>query len=279
MTGDRRCSAWEWGADMSAIRMFQVDAFADQVFAGNPAAVLVLDDWLPDRLMQSIAEENNLAETAFLRPAQGGWDIRWFTPVHEAEFCGHATVAAAHILCTERGIAGDIAFFTRVGELRVRASGKDYQLHMPRFEPEIMEEPPREVAHLFGDERIGQFKNFENVFIELAREEAVRSFVPDVAAITRLFPMGLAITAAGAEADFVSRYFAPGAGIPEDPVTGSTHATLVPYWAGKLGKSRLSAVQCSARGGRLVCELEDGWVSVSGHAVTFMRAEIFLPAM
>ena len=229
--------------------------------------------------MQSIAAENNLAETTFLRPTQHGWDIRWFTPVHEAEFCGHATLAAAHILCTEHGMSGDIAFFTHVGELRVRTSSKGYQLDMPRFEPKIMEEPPRVVVHLFGDGRFGQFKNFENIFIELVSEEAVRSFVPDMAAIARLFPLGLAITAAGVEADFVSRYFAPGAGIPEDPVTGSTHATLVPYWAGKLGKSRLSAVQCSARGGRLDCELGDGRVSVSGRAVTFMRAEILLPAM
>jgi len=264
---------------MRRLTMFQVDAFSDRVFSGNPAAVLVLEDWLPDRLMQAIAAENNLAETAFLRPAQDRWDLRWFTPVYEADFCGHATVASAHVLCTEHGIAGDIAFATRVGELRVQATSDGYSLDMPRFDPEGLSELPQVVAHLFRDDCVEQFKNFENVFIVLTSERAVRSFVPDASAIARLFPIGLAITSIGDETDFVSRYFAPGAGIPEDPVTGSTHATLVPYWAGKLGKNRLSALQCSARGGRLHCRLMDGRVEMAGQATTFMRAEIFLPSL
>ncbi|WP_306261682.1 PhzF family phenazine biosynthesis protein [Pararhizobium sp. IMCC21322] len=268
------------------MQMFQVDAFTDRLFAGNPAAVLILDDWLPDQLMQSIASENNLAETAFACPnpsasepgKNSSWDLRWFTPTHEVNFCGHATLATAHILATEHGIQSDMLFETRVGTLHVRQSADGYQLDVPAFQPEQLDSFPAEISEIFGATPARPFKNFENIFAELPSEHAVRNFIPDLHAITQLGITGLVITAPGAEDgaehDFVSRYFVPGAGIPEDPVTGSTHATLVPYWAEKLGKTQLRAFQASVRGGLLVCDLAGDRVLISGHAVTFMEARI-----
>lgn len=259
------------------LTMYQVDAFSDRVFAGNPAAVLILGDWLPEDVMQAIASENNLAETAFARPNATGWDLRWFTPVHEADFCGHATLATAHILATERGVDRELVFQTRVGELRVCMTDQGYCLDLPSFPPEPLHELPSPVAGCFADGQVTGFRNFENIFVELPDERAIRAFVPDLPRIAGIHPLGLVITARGDAHDFVSRYFVPGAGIPEDPVTGSTHATLVPYWADKLGKRHLSAFQASARGGYLACELAGDRVLVTGRAVTFMKAEIRLP--
>ncbi|GAB5469410.1 MAG: PhzF family phenazine biosynthesis protein [Rhodospirillales bacterium] len=257
--------------------MFQVDAFTQRIFAGNPAAVLVLEDWLPDRTLQAVALENNLSETAFLRPSGAGWDLRWFTPLHEVAFCGHATLASAHVLASELGVDGELVFATRVGELRVKAEAGLYRMDLPRFDPEVGVALPEGLAGLFAGQALAAFRNFENLFVELPSEAALRAFVPDLPAIADLSGQGLAVTAPGEAVDFVSRYFAPAAGIAEDPVTGSTHATLVPYWAEKLGKSTLSARQCSTRGGDLSCELAGDRVLISGHAVTFMRAEIDLP--
>lgn len=263
------------------MQMFQVDAFTDQLFAGNPAAVIVLDDWLSEDTMQSVASENNLAETAFARPSQSGnkgsWDLRWFTPTHEVNFCGHATVATAHILATEHGFRQTIQFETRVGTLRVSQGANGYQLDAPAFTPELLDSFPEEIAGLFEDISATPFRNFENIFAELPNEHAVREFVPDLQKITKLGTTGLVITAPGTEHDFVSRYFVPGAGIPEDPVTGSIHATLVPYWASKLGKTHFRAFQASERGGLLICELTEDRVLISGHAVTFMEAKLRLP--
>jgi PhzF family phenazine biosynthesis protein len=261
---------------MTALPMFQVDAFSDRIFGGNPAAVLILDAWLPEAVMQGIAAENNLAETAFVRPNGKAWDLRWFTPVHEARFCGHATLAAAHILATEHDVGGAMTFNTKVGELRVARSDAGYQLDLPSFPPESLRDFTSLVEELFDDQFIPRFQNFENIFVELPGEQAVRDFVPDVLKIIELHPFGLVITGKSEAYDFVSRYFVPGAGIPEDPVTGSIHATLVPYWAEKLGKNLLSAFQCSQRGGHLICELKDDRVLLTGQAVTFMKAEIYL---
>lgn len=257
--------------------MYQVDAFADRVFGGNPAAVLILDDWLAEDVMQSIAAENNLAETAFARPNGAGWDLRWFTPVDEVDFCGHATLATAHVLAAHHHVTGEMAFSTRVGELRVARVDNGYRMDLPSFPPEPLSELPAPIGALFGDIDHSAFRNFENIFVELPDEAAVRAFVPDLAKIATLKLQGLVITGKSDAHDFVSRYFAPGVGIPEDPVTGSIHATLVPYWADKLGKSRLSAFQASARGGRLLCELAGDRVLITGKAVTFMKAEIHLP--
>lgn len=262
---------------MPTLTMHQVDAFTDKVFAGNPAAVLILDDWLAEPTMQAIANENNLAETAFARPNGSAWDLRWFTPVHEVNFCGHATLATAHVLASAHGVSGDMEFLTRVGPIRVSRQDEGYRLDLPAFAPEPIDALPSVIAALFPVPPRALFRNFENVFAVLADEQAVLAFVPDAAAIATLAPLCFGITAPGETHDFVSRYFAPSAGIPEDPVTGSIHATLVPYWAEELGKNRFEAFQASARGGHLSCELAGERVLITGHAVTFMKAEIYLP--
>ncbi|NHF74577.1 PhzF family phenazine biosynthesis protein [Paracoccus xiamenensis] len=261
------------------MRMFQVDAFTDRPFAGNPAAVLVLDDWLSDDLMLSIAQENNLAETAFTRPRpDGGWDLRWCTPAMEVDFCGHATLATAHILFTEHDAPGPLVFHTRIGTLQVSRAEAGYQLDLPSLPPEPLDALPPEAASSFATPPRRIFRNFENLFAELDSADAIRSFQPDLAALSGLGREGLVITARGEDrADFISRYFVPGAGIPEDPVTGSIHSTLVPYWAERLGRDRLTAFQASARGGWLGCELAGDRVILTGQAVTFMEGRIFLP--
>ena len=264
------------------MRMYQVDAFTDRLFAGNPAAVLVLEGWLRDDLMLAIAQENNLAETAFVKARPDGeWDLRWFAPAHEVDFCGHATLATAHVLLSEvKAGAAPLVFHTRVGELRVSKGPSGYRLDIPCLPPEIIDALPQEIAGNFSTPPVEIFRNFENIFANLGDADAVRSFVPDLAAIARLGPVGLVVTgqeAEGTKAQFVSRYFVPGAGIPEDPVTGSIHATLVPYWAMRLDRNRLMAYQASARGGWLDCELMDDRVLLGGNAVTFMEGTISLP--
>lgn len=263
------------------MRMYQVDAFTDRLFAGNPAAVLVLDDWLPDELMLAITHENNLAETAFVKARpDGAWDLRWFAPAHEVDFCGHATLATAHILFTKAKADTQLVFHTRVGELRVSREPGGYRLDIPCLTPEDIGTLPPEIAGIFAEPPVRIFRNFENIFADLGSADAVRGFVPDLAAIANLGPVGLVVTgqeAEGAKADFVSRYFAPGAGIPEDPVTGSIHATLVPYWVARLGHDKLMAYQASARGGWLDCELTNYRVNLRGNAETFMEATLSLP--
>lgn len=263
------------------MRMYQVDAFTDRVFSGNPAAVLVLDDRLPDDLMLAIAQENNLAETAFVKARpDGAWDLRWFAPAHEVDFCGHATLATAHILFTRARTDTPIVFHTRVGKLRVCKGAGGYRLDIPCLPPEVIDALPQEIAGIFAAPPVRIFRNFENIFADLGSADAVRSFVPNLVAIARLGPVGLVVTgqeAEGAKAHFVSRYFVPGAGIPEDPVTGSIHATLVPYWAARLDRDKLMAYQASDRGGWLDCELTDDRVFLGGNAVTFMEATISLP--
>ncbi|WP_114836256.1 PhzF family phenazine biosynthesis protein (plasmid) [Agrobacterium tumefaciens] len=263
------------------MRMYQVDAFSDRLFAGNPAAVLLLDDWLEEGLMLAIAQENNLAETAFVKSRPDGtWDLRWFAPAHEVDFCGHATLATAHILFTKSGADVPLVFHTRVGKLRVSRQADGYRLDIPCLSPQILDCLPHEISSNFAEPPVCVFRNFENIFADLGNAGAVRSFVPDLAAIARLGHVGLVVTGQeieGARAHFVSRYFAPGAGIPEDPVTGSTHATLVPYWAAKLGRHKLVAYQASRRGGWLSCELTEDRVFLGGNAVTFMEAMISLP--
>jgi predicted PhzF superfamily epimerase YddE/YHI9 len=265
------------------MQMYQVDAFTDRIFAGNPAAVLLLDHWLADDLMLAIAQENNLAETAFVkRRSDGEWDLRWFAPLHEVDFCGHATLATAHVLLAETDLGGDapLVFHTRVGPLRVSRCGDGYRLDIPCLPPVSLEALPVEITNVFARSPVSIFRNFENIFADLGSADAVRRFIPDLAAIARLGSVGLVVTGQESEdgrAHFVSRYFAPGAGIPEDPVTGSIHATLVPYWANKLGMDRLQAFQASKRGGWLQCELADNRVVLIGNAVTFMKATVMLP--
>lgn len=263
------------------LKMFQVDAFADRVFAGNPAAVLILDEWLDDCVMLSIAQENNLSETAFAVPSRASaWSLRWFAPAHEVDFCGHATLATAHVLTAEYGVSGTMTFHTRMGDLRATKESEACCIDIPALPPVPLNATPRELDGVFADAPIDVFRNFENVFANLGSEAAVRRFVPDLMRISRLGRSGLVVTGAGdgtSGAAFVSRYFAPGAGIAEDPVTGSTHATLAPYWSGILGTARGRAFQASPRGGWLDYELVKDRVFLRGAAKTFMEATIFLP--
>ena len=270
---------------MREFSMFQVDAFASTVFTGNPAAVLVLPDWLQEAKMQAIAAENNLAETAFVIPDADGHAIRWFTPLQEVAFCGHATLASAHILASEYSITGPIRFTTRkVGALTVTPLGDGaYRMDLPALPPTPLDEVPDIFSTLFPDGWTAACGNFENIFVELPSADAVLAYAPDLTAIGTLGPQGLCITAAGGQGhdgtpvDFVSRYFAPAAGIPEDPVTGSAHSTLIPYWTEKLGTRMLAAFQASPRGGLLEGRLAGDRVELTGRAATFMRATILLP--
>lgn len=261
---------------MTRLVMYQVDAFASAVFTGNPAAVVILEEWLTDEMMQHIAAENNLAETAFSFLNGSRRHLRWFTPTQEVDFCGHATMATAHVLASEYDVAEDIVFDTRIGDLRVSLADDRYILDLPCFQPQPIEglDIP---DGIIPDGSLGAFRNFENVYVELADEAAVRGYVPDFPRIALLDPLGLVITARGKTSDFVSRCFFPAAGIPEDPVTGSAHATLVPFWARRMGKDTLTGFQCSRRGGALSCQVADDRVLLTGRAVTFMKAEIFLP--
>ncbi|PSJ62354.1 PhzF family phenazine biosynthesis protein [Pseudaminobacter soli (ex Li et al. 2025)] len=260
------------------LEMFQVDAFTDKVFSGNSAAVVLLDDWLPDAVLQGIALENNLAETAFLKPQGEQWEIRWFTPTEEVPFCGHATLASACALHQRKGIDRAMRFSTRqVGDLVVTPEGGSYRMDIPRFDPDFDIQADALINSMRMDAWLQTFRNRENFFAELASEAEVLAFRPDLPRIAELGSFGFCITARGETSDFVSRYFAPGAGIPEDPVTGSTHATLAPYWAQKLGKMHLSARQLSARGGTLACEVAAERVYLKGDAVIFMDAQIYVP--
>jgi len=273
------------GDALTRLRMYQVDAFADRLFTGNPAAVIITPAPLPEALMQSVASENNLAETAFAVPTGSDrWDLRWFTPVHEAGFCGHATLATAHTLRTYFDAGKALHFETKAGPIPVTFSSEGYVLDLPRHDPQPLTQLPEAIADIFAGPLVDQFQNFENYFARLPDCAAVEAFEPDLVRIARLGDRGLVVTAAGDRAaasdgpDFVSRYFAPGAGIPEDPVTGSTHATLVPYWAQQLGRKHLRAYQASQRGGWLHCCLAQNRVLVRGNAVVFMEADIFVPA-
>lgn len=265
-------------ADELTLTMYQVDAFTSHVFSGNPAAVIILDDWLDEKVMLAIAQENNLAETAFAKPNESTFDLRWFTPVHEVDFCGHATLATAHVLFHHYIAPDELTFQTRVGQLVVRRSDTVYSLDIPAFAPEPLSSDDPDLAKLLSQPLVETFRNFENLYAVLPNPTSLRQLQPDLVEIAKLFPHGLCVTSKGEHHDFISRYFAPGAGIPEDPVTGSTHATLVPYWAEQLGKTRLSAHQASQRGGDLRCTLLQDRVLLEGPCVTFMKAQIYVPS-
>jgi predicted PhzF superfamily epimerase YddE/YHI9 len=253
--------------------IYQVDAFTDRVFGGNPAAVVVLDEWLDDQTLQAIAAENNLAETAFVIPDANGSRLRWFTPLVEVDLCGHATLATAHVLFQEYFPEEfHLRFETKSGSLAVHRKGALLFLDFPSrpgkalaIDDTLIEAlgTPPESAFLARD-----------LMVVLESEAQVKAFSPDLPAIQRLDAFALIITAPGDEVDFVSRFFAPRAGIPEDPVTGSAHCTLIPYWANRLGKTQLMARQISSRGGELHCELQGDRVLIGGKVVEYMRGEI-----
>jgi PhzF family phenazine biosynthesis protein len=257
------------------IRQYQVDAFATRAFEGNPAAVCPLESWLDDGLLQAIAEENNLSETAFFVPSDEGFRLRWFTPGSEVDLCGHATLATAHVLFEHLGHPGQaIAFETRSGPLTVKRRGGLLEMDFPARPPTPCT-GPEILARALGRQPL-EVLRADDYLVVFDSEATVRGIRPDFSLLGTLDLRGVIITAPGGPDDFVSRFFAPRLGIPEDPVTGSAHCTLAPYWAARLGKRRLSARQVSKRGGSIVCELNDGRVLLSGSAVTFMEAEITL---
>jgi len=251
-----------------SIPYYQVDAFTGRLFAGNPAGVCLLADWLPDELLQSIAAENNLSETAFLVRRDVGFDLRWFTPESEVDLCGHATLATAHVLFRHLGLAGsEVRFQTLSGELAVYRLGDLLTLDLPS-RPGVECDPPPELAAGLGAVPLAVTKARDYLAV-FDSENVVRNLQPDMAALARLDCLGIIATAPGDDCDFVSRFFAPGAGVPEDPVTGSAHCTLIPYWADRLEKQEMKAKQISKRGGELFCELKGDRVSIAGHAVTY----------
>lgn len=255
------------------IKQYQVDAFATRVFEGNPAAVCPLDNWLDDGLLQAIAEENNLSETAFFVPNAKGFDLRWFTPVKEIDLCGHATLATAHVIFEILGYAEPaITFGTRSGDLIVKKQGSLLQMDFPA-RPPISCELSETLVQGIGVRPVEVLAADDYIAV-LESEAAVRAITPNHALLNQLDLRGVIVTAPGFDADFVSRFFAPKFGVPEDPVTGSAHCELAPYWAGKLGKNTLSAKQVSKRGGTLACEVLGNRVLLTGRAVTFMEAEI-----
>jgi PhzF family phenazine biosynthesis protein len=257
------------------LRTFHVDAFADRLFAGNPAAVCPLDVWLPDATMQAIAAENNVSETAFFVPSGDGYDLRWFTPAVETDLCGHATLASAFVIMTQlASTAPELRFQTRSGLLAVTRDGDLFTIDLPAQPPTTCTMPDRFVAALGRPpaQMLGAFKYL--AVYDTASE--VAALTPDFTVLTGIDRDGVIATAPGADCDFVSRYFAPHAGIPEDPVTGSAHCTLVPYWAARLGKTTLHARQISRRGGELFCELRGDRVRVAGRAVLFSEGRMHL---
>jgi len=257
--------------------IYQVDAFTDHLFGGNPAAVCPLEQWLETEVMQSIAAENNLAETAFIVANGSGFELRWFTPALEVDLCGHATLATAHVLFEHLAYKGDqIRFFTRSGDLIVEKVSNGYRMDFPS-QPPVREGVPSELLaalEISEASYIGQSVNY--YFVALANQAAVEKISPDMRALAKLEKIGVIVSAPGNEVDFVSRFFAPKAGIDEDPVTGSAHCALIPYWAAQLGKHRLSAWQISPRKGVLDCELVDDRVWMGGKAVTYLEGQIYV---
>ncbi len=258
------------------IKMFQVDAFTEKLFGGNPAAVCILDNWLPENLMQAIALENNLAETAFIVSTGDGYEIRWFTPVVEVDLCGHATLAAAHVVFNYVNNKGhEIIFLSeRSGILKVKKHDALLTLDFPA---DVFEKvhTPLVLTEALGIEPMETYKGKTDYMVVLPSEQNVIDLIPDFAKLNTLKDCrGIIVTAAGTTVDFVSRFFAPQSGINEDPVTGSAHTTLTPYWAKSLGNNELTAMQLSERVGHLWCKYNGSRVAISGHAVTYMHAEI-----
>ena len=255
---------------MTELRIVQVDAFADRPFTGNPAAVMPLEQWLPDDILQAIGQENNLAETAFTVPADGGdadYELRWFTPATEVVMCGHATLASGHVL-----LAGDrVRFRTRnAGILEVARAGDGYAMSLPAWAP--APRPLPAVVAALGCTPVETLWHPQRYAVVLLESEAeVRAVEPDFRALAREGDLLTIVTAPGEETDIVSRAFAPGAGIDEDPVTGSAHAVLTPYWAGRLGRDSFTAFQASKRGGHVACRLAGDRVILGGKCVTVME--------
>ncbi|WP_026899351.1 PhzF family phenazine biosynthesis protein [Daejeonella oryzae] len=262
---------------MQTFPIYQVDAFTDQLFGGNPAAICPLKNWLPAPEMQKIAAENNLAETAFFIQQGKGFELRWFTPELEIDLCGHATLASAHIIFTELGYTDDVIHFhtLKAGSLTVSRADNLYTLNFPSRVAEVSQSPDGLLDALGGNKPLEVLRSRDYMLV-YANEKEIRALKPDFNALAKIDALGIIVTAPGDHCDFVSRFFAPAAGINEDPVTGSAHCNLIPYWAGKLGKNKLHAFQVSGRLGELWCELSGNRVLMSGKAVTYLKGEIYI---
>lgn len=260
---------------MPTLPMYQIDAFTKRVFSGNPAAVCPLDVWLDAGTMQQIAAENNLSETAFFVREGEHYGLRWFTPVAEVDLCGHATLAAAFVLFTElEPQRSSVTFSTRSGDLTVVRAGDRLMMDFPSLATAPCAAPP-ELLEGLGCTPL-EVRQGMDFLVVLEHEQLVRTLQPRMDALARIDTRGVCVTARGESADIVSRFFAPAYGIPEDPVTGSAHCALVPYWSARLGKTNLHALQVSPRGGELFCEDAGPRVRLAGHAVKFLQGVINL---
>jgi PhzF family phenazine biosynthesis protein len=259
------------------IPIYQIDAFAESTFSGNPAAVCPLEDWLEDKLLQAIAAENNLSETAFLVTKNDTIEIRWFTPETEVELCGHATLAAAHVLFNHLDFPAEKIEFQSVnrGRLSVIKKGEFLELDFPadHLEPAL---PPEGLVRAMGRKPLEIWKGRNDYLLFYGSQEDVEEIKPDFSALKKVRARGIIVTAGGYDFDFVSRFFAPAVGVNEDPVTGSAHTSLTPFWAHRLNQLSFDAVQLSKRGGFLHCQLSGDRVLISGKAKTYLIGDIFI---
>ena len=256
------------------IEYYHIDAFADAVFKGNPAGVCLLEKPLSPETMQKIAFENNLSETAFVTSDKNGYQIRWFTPAVEVDLCGHATLSAAHVLFHHKDHkTNKLEFHSRTDKLGVEKDGEWLFLDFPA-RPPVPCRAPAELLKALIYEPVKVMASVRDYMVVFHSESIVKKLAPDMELLKSLAKSGVMVTALGENVDFVSRFFCPGQGVPEDPVTGSAHCTLIPYWSEQLGKKELNALQVSARGGRLICRNLGERVKIGGHAVTYSQGWI-----
>lgn len=259
------------------MKIFQIDAFADKLFTGNPAAVCPLEEWISDELMQKIAAENNLAETAFLVPKNDGYEIRWFTPTVEVDLCGHATLASAYTLVEHLQFKGNeiMLYSPRSGKLPVRREGERYIMNFPAdgIAPVT---PPNDLLESLNRIPLECYKGKTDYMLVFQNQQQITDLDPDFRLMKKVKARGIICTAPGESCDFVSRFFGPQSGIDEDPVTGSAHTTLIPYWSARLEKKTLTARQISKRGGTIYCEHLGDRVEIGGTAKTYLVGEISL---
>lgn len=255
------------------LTLYQIDAFANKTFEGNPAAICPLKEWLSDELMQSIATENNLSETAYFVKSNNGYHIRWFTPVHEVDLCGHATLASAYVIFHILGHKeNDIQFESKSGVLTVKRNNNWLEMNFPS-QPPVKCSTPHQILNAFDETPIECLKS-EDYIVVFENEKSVLNASPNFSILSELDLRGVAITSASNKYDFITRFFAPKYGINEDPVTGSAFTQLIPYWANKLNKNSLNAKQVSKRGGEVACIYSDERVQISGKAVKYMVGTI-----
>ncbi|WBU47337.1 PhzF family phenazine biosynthesis protein [Kosakonia pseudosacchari] len=262
---------------MQTIDFYMVDAFSDRTFGGNAAAVCPLTEWLADDVLLRMAQQHNQSETAFFVRNDSGFELRWFTTQAEINLCGHATLAAAHVIFEYLDYPDtEILFTTRfVGDLRVSRNGDWLTLDFPAWATETVSQPPALLMKALGIERAKEVRVARDYLVVLENQAQVEALTPDIAAMKPLGKM-VCVTAPGENVDFVSRFFCPGEAVAEDPVTGSAHSMLIPYWGEKLGKNSLQARQVSARGGDLRCEWRGDRVLIGGQATLYLLGKVFL---